>query len=216
VLKVLSLGRRAARAEASESICAELAGPLESIVTEASAIMEDYIGHDDLRRRLGDVIDSATQAKEILRQAGEAPQRGVLLIPTAPSGEDPVLAGKSVLVADDEELLRQTVCEVLTPCGCRVDLAADGAEAKDMIARKHYDLVISDIKMPGASGYEVFAAAKSAGADTRVILITAFGYDPNHSIMRANQQGLSGVLFKPFKVKKLLDYCRKSFADGGE
>ena len=41
-----------------------------------------------------------------------------------------------------------------------------------------------------------------------MILITGFGYDPNHAIVRANRQGLAGVLFKPFKVDQLLDEAR--------
>jgi DNA-binding NtrC family response regulator len=114
-------------------------------------------------------------------------------------------------VVDDEELIRQTIRDVLGQYGCTVEIAGDGASAKEMIACCRYDLVISDIRMPGASGYEVFAAAKAACCDTKVILITGFGYDPHHSIVRANKEGLSSVLMKPFKVKQLLDECRNAF-----
>jgi CheY-like chemotaxis protein len=71
-------------------------------------------------------------------------------------------------------------------------------------SRGGFDLVLSDIKMPIKSGYEVFAAAKAANPDTPVILTTGFGYDPNHCIVRARREGLSAVLFKPFKVDQLL------------
>jgi DNA-binding NtrC family response regulator len=93
-----------------------------------------------------------------------------------------------------------------------VDICADGAQARECIACKQYDLVISDIKMPNASGYEVFSAAIQAHPQTRVILITGFGYDPGHTIVRANSEGLSAVLMKPFKVKELLDKCRSALA----
>ncbi len=73
-----------------------------------------------------------------------------------------------------------------------------------------YDLVISDIKMPGATGYDVFAAAREADTNVAVILITAFGYDPSHSIVKANQEGLSAVMMKPFKVNDLLEQCRQA------
>ena len=108
-------------------------------------------------------------------------------------------------MADDEEPIRQTVQDILTPHGCQVDIAADGAEAILHICSGHYDLIISDIKMPKANGYEVFSQAKSRLGDVPVILITAFGYDPNHSIVRARQEGLSAVVLKPFKVKALMD-----------
>jgi DNA-binding NtrC family response regulator len=49
---------------------------------------------------------------------------------------------------------------------------------------------------------------KARRPQTPVILITAFGYDPNHAIVRARKEGLSAVLFKPFKVEQLLGACR--------
>ncbi|MCH7526398.1 MAG: hypothetical protein IID39_03080 [Planctomycetes bacterium] len=54
----------------------------------------------------------------------------------------------------------------------------------------------------------MFAAAKDANAETPVILMTGFGYDPNHSIVRARREGLAAVLFKPFKVDQLLGEVR--------
>jgi DNA-binding NtrC family response regulator len=47
-------------------------------------------------------------------------------------------------------------------------------------------------------------------AKTPVILMTGFGYDPHHSIVRASQEGLQAVLFKPFEVERLLDEVRKA------
>jgi DNA-binding NtrC family response regulator len=122
--------------------------------------------------------------------------------------KDAVLDGKRILVADDEDMLRDTVRDVLTGYGCRVSTATDGAYAIELIAEQAFDLVLSDIKMPRNSGYEVFAAAKEANAKTPVILTTGFGYDPNHSIVRARREGLAAVLFKPFKVDQLLDEIR--------
>ncbi len=62
--------------------------------------------------------------------------------------------------------------------------------------------------MPGKNGYDVFAATKNRNSDCPVILMTGFGYDPNHSIIRARQEGLSAVLFKPFKVDQLINEVR--------
>jgi DNA-binding NtrC family response regulator len=75
-----------------------------------------------------------------------------------------------------------------------------------------YDLVLSDIRMPGKSGYEVFAAVKDVDADCPVILMTGFGYDPSHSIIRARREGLAAVLFKPFKVDQLLSEIRRAIS----
>ena len=92
--------------------------------------------------------------------------------------------------------------------GCEVTVASDGTTAINQLAEASFDLVLSDIKMPGKSGYDVFAAAKNANAKTPVILMTGFGYDPNHTIVRARREGLAAVLFKPFKVDQLLSEVR--------
>jgi len=210
VLNLLVAQRRATHTQISGSICQEVSGPLNDVITAAGELRDDYIGHDDLRRRLRELIDAATRARDAVRGIEQSCDTGVL--PQAPRAAeaDPVLAGARVLVADDEPLIRETARDVLQRRGCTVDVAEHGAAALERLAGAHYDLVISDIRMPGASGYEVFAAAKAADANTAVLLITAFGYDPGHSVVRARQDGLSGVLLKPFKVDQLVSECRKA------
>ena len=89
-------------------------------------------------------------------------------------------------------------------------MASNGQEAIGYLEHNEYDLVISDIKMPDKSGYDVFASARKHSQTVPVILMTGFGYDPNHSIVRASQEGLHAVLFKPFKVDQLLTEVRKA------
>ena len=208
VLDLLVFERHDARTQVSGSFSAELAGPINDIITEISRIMEDYIGHDDLRSRLNAVVDLATEARGSVQRLSRGMEAGVLPDASGPAARDPVLEGKRVLVADDEDLIRQTVHDVLAAHGAVVDAVCDGTDAIERIGQGTYDLVISDIKMPGADGYEVFAAAKAACGRTAVILITGFGYDPGHAIVRANREGLATVLFKPFKVRQLLQDCR--------
>ncbi|MFA6133776.1 MAG: response regulator [Phycisphaerae bacterium] len=204
MLNLLVYERYTAHSQFTDSISAEMTGPLNDILTDATSLMEDYIGMDDLRIRLGSLIDAATQARACLHQLAA----GSPVVGAPPKSQDPILAGKKVLVADDEALIRETIRDVLVQQGCRVEAVADGVQACQMLASGDFDLVISDIKMPGASGYEVFAAAKAARGDCKVILITAFGYDPGHSIVRAHKEGLDAVVMKPFKVRQLLDECR--------
>jgi len=213
ILNLLVAQRYSTHTQLTGSMSAELAGPINDIIIDATELMEDYIGIDELRKRLGLIIDRASEARKSLAAWSSSPAGAIKGAPD-PNARDAVLAGKHVLVVDDEPLLRETVCDVLKPRGCIVDLACDGREAIEKISAQKYDLIISDIKMPGADGYEVFQAARSASSDTAVILMTAFGYDPKHSIVRANRQGLNSVLFKPFKVNQLLDECRSAVAPG--
>jgi DNA-binding NtrC family response regulator len=64
--------------------------------------------------------------------------------------------------------------------------------------------------MPHRNGYEIFAAARRRDATVPVILMTGFGYDPNHCVVRASQEGLAAVLFKPFQAERLVDEVRKA------
>ncbi len=211
-LDLLVHERHNVHTEVSDSICSELRSPLNDIITCASDILEDYIGHDDLRKRLEQLIDRASQARRFIQDLGRGATVGLVQGSSSTIQPDPLLVGRKILVADDEEFIRQTVSDILKPYGCDVDLACNGLEAIELVKKSQYDLVITDIKMPGASGYEVFAAAKEAANETQIILITAFGYDPSHAIVRANQEGLAAVLMNPFKVNQLLQECRQALS----
>ena len=125
---------------------------------------------------------------------------------------DPVLSRARILVADDEPNLRTTIHDILRKYHATVTVCESGEEAIAHLERADadFDLVLSDIRMPDKSGYDVFATARRRHEGLPVILMTGFGYDPNHSIVRASQEGLAAVLFKPFKVENLLAEVRKA------
>ena len=75
LLNLLVLERHEAHTQASGSISAELAGPINEILTEASGLREDYIGHDDLRDRLGAIIDLASRARGSIQRLSKGPLR---------------------------------------------------------------------------------------------------------------------------------------------
>src|SRR5262249_41898923 len=167
----------------ADEVSHEIAGPLNDILTEAATIKEEYIGNDDLRRRLDLICDNVTAIKQSIREVA-SPRGGLLGRREEIVAADPVLAGKRVLVADDEEIIRDTIAGVLAKRGCDVDTAADGAAALALFESRSYDLVLADIKMPHKNGYEIFAAVKDRSPGTPVMLMTGVGYDPNPSIGR--------------------------------
>ena len=109
------------------------------------------------------------------------------------------------MVADDDEGIRHTISETLGRLECECTLCKDGEEAIRAIRERDLDVVVSDIVMPNRDGYEVFAAAKDRNENLPVVLITGFGYDPNHTIVRACSQGCEEVLYKPFTPQKLIE-----------
>lgn len=204
ILKLLVCERQITTGQLGRNVMAEITAPVNDILTDIEVLVEDYIGHDDLRHRLRTISENAVRIRETIKDMVQ-PKPGVICSRSTPNRRrDPLLEGRRILLADDEDVIRETIRDVLTGFGCEVDTASDGAAAMELIQQKSFDLVLSDIKMPLKSGYEVFAAAKAANPDTPVILTTGFGYDPNHCIVRARREGLSAVLFKPFKVDQLL------------
>jgi len=212
ILDLMVVQRHQATGQTTETLNSQISGPLCNIITEMSVLLEDYIGHDDIRPRLQAAIDNAAKIKQTLKDLKSGP-KGIFDVQTnGGCPPDPNLWDKRILVVDDEEFIRQTICDVVGRQGCIIDMARDGREAIAMINQHQYDLVISDIKMPHASGYEVFAASRVVNKKIPVILMTGFGYDPNHSIVRANREGLNAVLYKPFKVDQLLHEIRQAIA----
>ncbi|MFQ5590011.1 MAG: response regulator [Phycisphaerae bacterium] len=212
ILELLVTERHATTGRLGSDVMAEITGPLNDILTDVENLVEDYIGHDDLRHRLRMLSENLVKIRESIREVTSMTPGLIGARSNRHRRKDALLGGKRVLVADDEDVIRETVTDVLTGYGCVVASASDGDSAVGLLGSQPFDLVLSDIKMPGKTGYDVFAAAKEINANTPVILTTGFGYDPNHAIVRARREGLAAVLFKPFKVDQLLGEVRRALS----
>ena len=109
-----------------------------------------------------------------------------------------------MLVVDNDERVRKSAHSILGRLGCIVETARDGKEAVTLAKLSRYDTMLADIKLPDLSGFEVYSALRQAQPNAHVILMTGFGYDATHSIVKAKQAGLRYVLYKPFRVDQLL------------
>jgi CheY-like chemotaxis protein len=138
---------------------------------------------------------------------------GGILTDDATSLTLPLLRGRHALVADDDERMRELVTAVLDSVGCTCTVCADGAEAMAAIERESLDLVVSDIRMPHHDGYEIFSAAREHQNNVPVVLITGFGYDPSHSLVRVANHGHSAVLYKPFSAQQLRDEVSRAYQE---
>ena len=205
-LQLLAVERHTTAGQIASDAVAELATPLSSILVQANALIEQYPDDDNVRQHSQAVVEGVERVKQALAAMSEQPAISGLV--PEQTCKDPLLCGKRILVADDEDIIRETIADMLSRNGVLTATARDGDEAVELIRSQSFDLVLSDIKMPHKNGYEVFAVTRQVSSQCPVILITGFGYDPNHSIVRASKEGLAGVLFKPFKVEKLLEEVR--------
>lgn len=213
ILKLLVVERSVSIVQIAADVDAETSKPISELTRDVTALIQDYGNDPGLSRRLRALLDEVDHVKEALHSVTEAPPVSGLVPPHA--DHDPALVGRRILIADDEDIIRETVADVLGKGGAITTMARDGNEALALIRSQPFDLILSDIKMPHKNGYEVFAAARAVRQDCPVILITGFGYDPNHAIVRASKEGLTGVLFKPFKVEQLLEEVRNALPAAG-
>src|SRR5581483_1105117 len=104
-----------------------------------------------------------------------------------------------------EEAIRRAAHNVLGQQGATVETARDAHEAIALARQTSYSAALTDIRLPDLDGYEVFRRLREAQPGMPVILMTGFGYDPTHSIVKARQDGLQTVLYKPFRSDRLIE-----------
>ena len=108
---------------------------------------------------------------------------------------------KKVLVVDDDPIVGKSIDRILSPRGYAVITAANGPEALDKLARENYDVVYTDIKMPGMDGLEVAARIKASRPWLPVVIVTGYGTDANEA--KAKNIGVSGFLRKPLSPEMI-------------
>ncbi len=107
----------------------------------------------------------------------------------------------NVLIVDDEPLYRHGLFEMLRAPGVRVDAAADGDEALRLLRRSPYNLVISDLSMPGLDGLALVRAVKREWPSTRVVLLSGVG--TIQAALTAVREGADDFLEKPVSREQL-------------
>lgn len=224
-LDILVVERYTTNEALSGRVEGEISEPLADLLAEAEWLIGKAADDPVTKRHADQIVHDVESIKRRMREVATGPRSilGTELVLGA-SESDPVIAGRRVLVADDEPTIRNTISDVISRRGGVVVSCATGAEAIAEIEKwtageiAGFDLVISDIHMPDRNGYQVFSATKAAGQAVPVILMTGFGYDPHHSIVRASEEGLQCVLFKPFRALQLLEELHKALApeDAGD
>lgn len=114
---------------------------------------------------------------------------------------------EKVLIVDDELIMRDFLAEALKRKGIEAVAVENGTKAIKMIQEHAFDLVITDLKMPGLSGIEVLRKTKELSPKTLVIVVTAFGTIEN--AVEAMQAGAFNYLIKPFSLECLLTCIEK-------
>jgi DNA-binding response OmpR family regulator len=116
-----------------------------------------------------------------------------------------------VLVVDDEASIRDLLSRTLSLAEYDVDEAPDGQVALERMRQQPYDLLVTDLKMPGLDGLSVIREAKRFNAELPVIIIT--GFSSESSAIDAVNLGVTGYLTKPFRVPRVLAAAARALGE---
>ncbi len=211
-LELLAAQQTTAAQQSVEAIHAAVAIPVDEILNDTVHVIESYIGHEpEVVKRLRAILRNARDIKQVIQKVGQtlAPADAV------PAGLQrapvrPALQGKRVLVIDNDTAVRTSAHSLLERYGCVVETAHEGKEAIMMVRNcgpdDAYDAIISDIRLPDIGGYDLLMELNEMMDNPPLILMTGFGYDPGHCIVKARKAGLraGAVLYKPFRLDQLL------------
>ena len=107
-----------------------------------------------------------------------------------------------ILIIDDEPLMRISIADALKAEGYQVKVAATGSEGVDCIRKEQFNIIISDLRLPGLDGLQVLQTCKEVSARTGVIVITAHG--SVETAVEAMKMGAYDYITKPFSMDELL------------
>jgi CheY-like chemotaxis protein/GAF domain-containing protein len=213
-LDLLLVERQTMANQSIEAINQSVSIPVDEILTSATALLDRWIGHDDeMAEILKKILSNARCVKENILRVGADMAPTVKPLVACP--EAPCRISQRVLVVDNDERVRKSAHSILGRLGCIVETARDGKEAVTLAKLSRYDTMLADIKLPDLTGYEVYSALRRAQPNAHVILMTGFGYDATHSIVKAKQDGLKYVLYKPFRVDQLLTALQNAPSSNG-
>jgi CheY-like chemotaxis protein len=208
-LELLNAEKLVACAASIEAIHSAVAMPVDDILNDAVNVMERGISLDpEVVQRLQRILRNARDIKRVIQKVGQnmAPAEAH---PIAGAVESrPLLVGRRVLVVDQDEPVRLAAHELLDRFQCTVETAHDGTEALGMIRNlgpgAQYDVIISALSLPDMTGFELMMKARELTEYVPMVLMTGFGYDKDHTIVKARREGLKFVLYKPFRLDQLV------------
>ncbi|MAV38318.1 MAG: two-component system response regulator [Planctomycetaceae bacterium] len=209
-LELLAAQKANTAQESVEAIHRVVAMPVDEILNDSVNIMEQYIGHEpEVVERLKRVLQNARDIKQMIQKVGQKMTPSQALPASAQLEQHSRLQDRRVLVVDADEAVRDDAHALLERFGCIVETAHEGGEAVFMVRNSGpgYDAIIVDVALPDMGGFELLLKLKDLLETVPLILMTGFGYDSGHSIVKARREGLhpEAVLYKPFRLDQLVN-----------
>ncbi len=121
--------------------------------------------------------------------------------------KDDLLRKANILVIEDDQDVSNLLSDVLTNGGHEVETAPNGSQGIEIFEKKEFDLVFTDLGMPGMSGWQVAEKVKSINGRVPVALITGWNAELKQSEKKDSYVDL--VIYKPFEIKQILNLVQE-------
>ena len=119
-----------------------------------------------------------------------------------------------ILIIEDDEEMRSLLEDVLDEEGFKTESASNGSEGLRKLSKESFDLILTDIRMPGLTGLDILPVIKRLQPEASVIVITAFGNEEIHR--RSVEKGAAGYLEKPIHMDKLKTLVHEMVSSKGK
>ncbi|MFO0816071.1 MAG: response regulator [Gemmatales bacterium] len=192
-----------------ELVSRELALPLDDILIHASGLRDKLRGDAEAQQSLDTILQAARRIKLAIKHAATTLQGDdpLQMMSAPPPNIEPF--DLRILVVETDERYRRLAHAMLGKLGCTVETTRTGSEALAQSRTELFDMALVDLRLADMTGYDLFCRLRAERPDFSVVLTTDFGYDSTHSIIRARQEGLLGVLYKPFRLDQVIDVLLK-------
>jgi len=207
-----------------DAVHKEIALPIDEVLASASVLIGKVSVDPETCSHLRRILDNARAVKECVSRVGrtmspptESPKttprisgvhpivvRSEGMVAPAVEGDTP-LAGRRVLIVDSDERIRRQAHHLLSRLGATAESAPTAMSGLAMATDNTYDAIFLDVKPADMGGYECYRRFKAATPVSTLSLTTGFGYDLAHSVVKARQDGLRYVLFKPFREEQVVN-----------
>jgi CheY-like chemotaxis protein/PAS domain-containing protein len=217
-LELLAAEKAAVAAASIEAIHAAVALPVDDILNDAVNVMERSSNLEpEIAALLQSILRNARDIKKVIQKVGQK-MAPVQAHPMGVAVEgSPLLSGRRILVVDADETVRGAAHELLDRYGCFVETAHDGAEARSMVRNlgpdQQYDVIISDIRLPDMSAYELLLKLRELTDYVPLVLMSGFGWDKDHTIVKCRREGVKDVLYKPFILDQLISAIERTVSE---
>lgn len=203
-LDLLAIEQVSSVAENTRKMLFEVADPVDDILNDTTWIYEKYCSEDsEVCHRIQHVLNRTQEIRDLIRHTGRRSESNFAKT-FQKSRSHPHLAGKRILVVDIDPEVRKSAHAILEQYDMVVDAVRTVDEALRMVRTFTYHVVIADKSPPDMKGSAMFRSIREIHEHLPIMLMTGFGYDSEHTLVKCREMGMKKTLYKPFIVDQLI------------